>query len=106
MVHCASGGIILRWGCVDDTTTRRLLHGFLGLSLVEGEIVKGFDVGLGWTSVTSPLPKKELQESIRTASEGLDNAQDSTSAVSWRERWPKSLLIASSMALRRASIAA
>ena len=23
-----------------------LLHGFLGLSLVEGEIVKGFDVGL------------------------------------------------------------
>ena len=30
----------------------------------------------------------------------------SISAVSWRDRWPKSVLIASSMALRRASMAA
>src|SRR6185312_6055390 len=54
-----------------------LLHGFLGLSLVEGEVVKGFDVGLvqvtaGHGSLlqsytSSLLPKKEFQESIRTA---------------------------------------
>src|SRR5437762_5189622 len=37
-----------------------LLHGFLGLSLVEGEIVKGFDV----------------QENIRTASEGCTQELD------------------------------
>jgi hypothetical protein len=36
----------------------------------------------------------------------LDAPKISIIAVSWRERWPKSVLIASSMALRRASIAA
>ena len=28
-----------------------LLHGFLGLSLVEGEIVKGFDLALFWSGL-------------------------------------------------------
>ncbi len=55
-----------------------LLHGFLGLSLVEGEIAKGFDVGLvlvraGHGSLLKLLKwsttEEELQKSIRTASE-------------------------------------
>src|SRR6188474_1128755 len=67
-----------------------LLHGFLGLSLVEGEIVKGFDVGLvlvraGHGSLLQLLKWSTTEE--RT-SEEYPRLPNSARSSSMKFQWP------------------